>query len=94
LPAGLVATLALGGIAYAYFTNSGGGTGSASVGTLDLDSAQRHHHRRGLPRRPAADVTIVVKNNGSGAQHVGEVSLASVDSNSPSVTRRRSRWTT
>jgi hypothetical protein len=75
---GLVATLALGGIAYAYFTNSGGGTGSASVGSSDPVTLVGTTTDALYPAGPGVDVTIEVTNPGNGAQYVQSVSLDGV----------------
>jgi hypothetical protein len=79
---GLVATLALGGIAFAYFTNSGGGTGSASVGTSSDITLDGTTSDAIYPDGPAVDVTIEVTNPGSGRQYVDTVHLDGVDADS------------
>jgi hypothetical protein len=76
---GLVATLGVGGIAFAFFTANGSGTGSASVGSPSPITISASAPDALYPAGPAADVTITVTNPGSGSQHVGSVSLDSVD---------------
>jgi hypothetical protein len=79
---GLVATLALGGIAYAYFTNTGGGAGSASVGSSSAVQLVGTTSDAIYPAGPDVDVTIDVTNGGSGSQYVNKVHLDSVDADS------------
>ncbi len=76
---GLVATLGLGGIAFAYFTQSGSGTGSASVGSSAAITLSASAPTAVTPAGVTSDVAIVVTNPGSGSQHVNSVSLTSVD---------------
>jgi hypothetical protein len=83
---GLVATLGVGGIAFAYFTANGSGTGSASVGSASPITISASAPDALYPAGPARDVTITVTNPGSGAQHVGSVSLDSVDADTACVT--------
>ena len=66
------------GVAYAYFTSSGNGTGSAGVGSatgIDLVGTAT-----GVvtPDGDTASVDVVVTNNGTGSQRVGTVQLESV----------------
>ena len=81
---GLVATLGVGGIAFAYFTANGSGTGSASVGSASAITISATAPAALYPAGPARDVTITVTNPGSGSQHVGTVSLGSVDASNAS----------
>lgn len=77
LTAGLV--LGGGGIAFAYFTSSGGGTGSATVGTTggsDFSVTSSWADASLYPGTPAVPFTITVTNNGSGDEHVGYVDIA------------------
>ena len=76
---GLVATLALGGIAFAYFTNSGSGTGSASVGSSSPITLAGTITGTLYPAGNAASVSVLVTNPGAGSQHVGSVHLDSID---------------
>jgi hypothetical protein len=76
---GLVATLGLGGIAFAYFTNSGSGTGTASVGTSSEITLDGTITGDLYPAGDAASVSVLVTNPGSGSQHVGSVHLDSID---------------
>lgn len=74
---GCVGALAVAGVAMAYFTSSGSGTGSASVGssssvTLHAGIASNLYPGSSSP------VTFTVDNPASGVQRVGTVSLASI----------------
>jgi hypothetical protein len=69
-----VAILALAGAAFAYFTNSGTGAGTASVGTssvIELDSALVGTL---YPAGPDVEVTVNIHNPGEGSQYVGTIS--------------------
>jgi hypothetical protein len=81
---GLAAALTVGvaGGAFAYFTSTGGGTGTASVGVSSAVTITGTSAVAAYPDGAAVDVTILVHNPGSGAQNVGNVTLASVDSDS------------
>lgn len=72
-----VCALAATGAAIAYFTSSGSGTGSASVGN---SSAVTLHASVGATLFPgsSAPVSFTVDNPSSGVQRVGTVSLASI----------------
>jgi hypothetical protein len=73
---GLVATLALGGIAYAYFTSVGSGTGSASVGTsTDVAITQTNTLDAMYPDSAAQDIDLNVDNSGGGNEYVGTVTI-------------------
>jgi hypothetical protein len=74
----VVAVLALTGGAIAYFTNSGSGTGTASVGTSSEITLAGTITGTLYPAGDAADVSVLVTNPGSGSQHVGDVQLASI----------------
>jgi hypothetical protein len=78
LAAGTV-TLGLGVGAYAYFTDSGTGSGAASVGKSTAIQLAASTSEAIYPGTPGVDVNIVVTNPGNAAQHIGTVSLASVD---------------
>ena len=77
---GLVATLALGGIAFAYFTDSGSGTGTASVGSSTPIDLVGTITGTLYPAGDAASVSVLVTNLGSGSQHVDDVHLDSITS--------------
>ncbi len=65
--------------AYAYFTNSGSGTGSATVGTSAGPDLTATTVGAVTPGGQTGDVTISAYNNGTGQQLIGTVSLDSVD---------------
>jgi hypothetical protein len=73
------ASLAFGVGAYAYFTTSGSGTGAAVIGAADHVQLDGTTSSSIYPGAPGIDVAIKVTNPGKGAQHVGTVSLDSVD---------------
>ena len=83
----IVAALALAGGAYAYFTSSGVGTGTANVGTsigsgaISLTASPITGTL--YPGVAGVPVTINVGNNDNANQHVGTVSLASITSDKP-----------
>ena len=56
--------------AYAYFTNSGAGTGSATVGTSVAATISGTSSANLYPGGPNVPVSITVTNNGSGHQFV------------------------
>ena len=66
------------GVAYAYFTATGAGTGSATVGSATNIVLTPTITGTLYPGGTPASVSILVKNNGAGTQHVGTVSLASI----------------
>jgi hypothetical protein len=74
---GCTVALAVGGVALAYFTSSGSGTGSASVGS---SSAVTLHATISSSLYPGSSspVTFTVDNPSSGVQRVGTVSLSSI----------------
>jgi hypothetical protein len=74
---GCVGALAAAGAAIAYFTSSGAGTGSASVGSSS--AVTLHATITGnLYPGSSSPVTFTVDNPSSGVQRVGTVSLASI----------------
>jgi hypothetical protein len=73
-------TLGVGGAAIAYFTANGAGTGSGSVGTSSAVTITGTAATPVTPDGATSLVNITVTNPGSGAQVVGSVHLASVDS--------------
>ncbi len=75
---GLVATMALGGIAYAFFSANGSGTGSATVGSSTTVTLAGTITGTLYPAGAPASVDVLVTNPGSGSQHVGDVHLASI----------------
>lgn len=72
-----VAALGVAGVAFAYFTSSGSGTGTATVGS---SSAVTLHATISSNLYPGASspVTFTVDNPSSGAQRVGTITLASI----------------
>jgi hypothetical protein len=80
---GLVATMALGGIAFAFFSATGSGSGTASVGTSHaLDITQVGSVSGLVPNGPAQTINYKVTNNTAGAEQVNQVTttVASVTS--------------
>ena len=76
---GTIAAVALtGGIAYAYFTDSGSGTGTASVGASSPITLAGTITGTLYPAGEPASVSVLVTNPGSGSQYVGKVHLASI----------------
>jgi hypothetical protein len=69
-----VAILALAGAAFAYFTNSGTGAGSASVGTSSVIELSSSLVGTLYPAGPDVDVTVNIHNPGEGSQYVGTIS--------------------
>jgi hypothetical protein len=74
---GVVGAIALSGIAYAYFTTSGSGTGTATVGT---SSALTLHGLTSGSLYPGTStaVTFTADNPSPGKQEVGTIHLASI----------------
>jgi len=66
------------GVAYAYFTATGAGSGSATVGNATAIVLTPTISGTLYPAGAPASVSVVVKNNGSGAQHVNAIHLASI----------------
>jgi hypothetical protein len=65
--------------AYAYFTSSGGGDGSASVGTSSPIEITPTITGTLYPGGPAASVSFTVKNTGSGNEYVDSISYDSLN---------------
>ncbi|MCU1456530.1 MAG: hypothetical protein JWL73_622 [Actinomycetia bacterium] len=74
---GLVFALAVGGVAYAYFTTTGAGTGTATSGT---SSALVLHGTTSTTLYPGTSsaVNFTVDNNSPGHQQLGTITLTSV----------------
>ena len=74
---GVVAALTSAGFALAYFTSSGSGTGTATVGS---DTAIVIHGSTSGPLFPGAttQVTFTADNSGGGTQKLGTIKLSSV----------------
>jgi hypothetical protein len=75
---GLAAGIILGsaGAAFAYFSGSGAGTGSATTGSVagtDLAISQTNTVSGLLPGGAAKTIDLTIKNNGSGSEEVGTV---------------------
>jgi hypothetical protein len=69
--------------AYAYFTNSGSGQGTASVGSSSAIAITGSTAGNLYPAGPARTVSITLHNTGAGAQHVATTSLDSISSSDP-----------
>lgn len=80
LVAAVVGSLVLSVGAFAYFTNTGSGTGSASVGSSDATTVTQIGTLAALYPTTSQPVSVTVTNPGSGSQHVGSVHLASITS--------------
>jgi len=65
------------GVAFAYFTSSGSGTGSASVGSSSAVTLHASISSNLFPGS-SSPVTLTVDNPSSGVQRVGTVSLSSI----------------
>jgi hypothetical protein len=77
LVVGAIATLAMGGLAFAFFTSTGTGTGSASTGS-DTPYAVTTDAASGgalTPNGPTQTIGYHVKNNGSGNQKFTNVAI-------------------
>ncbi len=74
---GSTCTLAVAGVAFAYFTTSGSGTGTATVGS---SSAVTLHATISSTLYPgtSSPVSFTVDNPSSGSQRVGTITLASI----------------
>ena len=70
--------LVVGGIAFAYFTASGSGTGDATVGNAEVVNLSGATTGTLYPGGAAGDVAITVTNPGGVAQHVDTVHLEGV----------------
>ncbi len=76
----VVAVLAVAGTAVAYFTNSGSGTGSATVGTSVAATVDGTSTAILYPGDPAGiPVSITVTNNGAGSQQIDTVHFTGAD---------------
>jgi hypothetical protein len=74
---GLVAPLGLGGIAFAYFTSTGAGHGSATVGeSSPVELTQTNTLSDMFPGSAAQDIDLNVDNPGGGNEYVGTVSIS------------------
>jgi hypothetical protein len=65
------------GVAFAYFTSSGSGTGSASVGSSSAVTLHASISSNLFPGS-SSPVTLTVDNPSTGVQRVGTVSLSSI----------------
>lgn len=78
-----IAVLAIAAVAamgaYAYFSATGSGTASGSVGSATAVTLSGSTTGNLYPDGPARDVAITITNPGSGAVYVNKVHLASVD---------------
>lgn len=76
-------TLAGGGVAYAYWTSSGSGTGSATTGTDTAFTVVAQTTTGGAltPGGPAQTASFRVRNTGSGAQIVNTVTVSIAEAN-------------
>jgi hypothetical protein len=85
---GAVAILAMAGIAVAYFTSSGSGTGSASVGKSSAFTVEVSSDTSGsiYPGSGSETLSYSIKNEGSGHQNVTSTS-ASVNSDEGNITQ-------
>jgi hypothetical protein len=77
LAVAVAAIAAVGG--YAFFTNSGSGTGSATVGSSSAITISGTSTDALYPAGPAVDVTITVTNPSAGAQKVDTVHFTGAD---------------
>ena len=79
-----IAGLASTGVAYAYWTTTGSGDGSATSasanGTIDLYAS----FADGLTPGASEDVTFTADNLGTSSLYVGDITLASVSTDKPS----------
>jgi len=72
----VVALAIASGVAYAYFTATGAGTGSATVGNSTAIVLTPTITGTLYPGGTPATVSILVKNNGGGAQRVGTITAS------------------
>jgi hypothetical protein len=77
-----LAVLALVGGAIAYFTNTGSGTGTATVGTSSAVTLAGTITGTLYPGGSPASVSVLVTNPGSSSQYVNTVHLASITTDS------------
>jgi len=78
LLASMVVAVAAAVGAYAYFTAAGAGTGTATVGASSAFTVYGDVSGNLYPAGPALTVPVTVKNNSTGAQKVGTVTLDSI----------------
>jgi hypothetical protein len=64
------------GVAYAYFTATGAGSGNATVGSPTNIVLTPTFTGTLYPGGTPVSVSILVKNNGAGAQHVGTITAS------------------
>jgi len=76
--AALVVAIAGSVAAYAFFSTSGSGTATTSIGTAGTISLAGTVTGTLYPAGAPASVSVLVTNNGSGAQAVGSVHLSSI----------------
>jgi hypothetical protein len=79
----VVALAIASGVAYAYFTATGAGSGNATVGSPTTIVLTPTITGTLYPGGSAASVSVVVKNNGGGAQYVDKIHLASITPDAP-----------
>lgn len=72
---GVVASLAISAVAVAYFTGSGAGTGSATVGTSSTALITQSNTLGALYPSTSQTVNLDIKNTGSGSAFVNKVHL-------------------
>lgn len=72
-----VGTLAVSGVAYAYWSTSGNGSGSATTGTSSAFEVTADAITLGdlTPGGPTDTINFHVKNNNSGVQHLSSVAV-------------------
>ncbi|MGH2869326.1 MAG: hypothetical protein ACRDNK_17410 [Solirubrobacteraceae bacterium] len=78
---GLVAMLTVTGVAFAYFSASGAGSGNAQVGTstaLTINPTITPGAGGIVPGGNPASISLTVNNGGSGKQNVGTVTMTGV----------------
>lgn len=82
-------TLGVSGVAYAYFTTTGNGTGAATTGTSSAFAVTTDTATGGplTPGGPSETIAFHVKNNNSGVQRLSAVAVTVAASNG-------SAWTT
>jgi hypothetical protein len=74
----IVATLALAGGAFAYFTSTGSGTGTATVGSASPITLAGTITGELYPAGAPAEVSVLVTNSGKGSQYVNKVHLKEI----------------
>jgi hypothetical protein len=73
-----VASLVVAGAAIAYFTSTGSGTGSATVGSTTPVTIVGTTSSALYPAGPAVPVSVVVTNPGAGSEQIGTVHPVSI----------------